>query len=70
VTLPPGKDRRAAVAAATHEIMQRIAALVDPPLRGRYGSPTGASGAAGSTLSDIGEHPDPVEVPGGPEPAR
>lgn len=38
VTLDPTLDRRAATHAATDEIMERIAALVDPDQRGRFGS--------------------------------
>jgi 1-acyl-sn-glycerol-3-phosphate acyltransferase len=42
ITLDPTLDRRAATHAATDEIMSRIAALVDPDQRGRFGGDTDA----------------------------
>ena len=44
--LPPGIDRKSAKAAATDLIMRRIAALLDPRHRGRYGDDPGDRGPA------------------------
>jgi hypothetical protein len=36
LSIPPGSDRRAALAAADEQLMRRIAALVEPRHRGRW----------------------------------